>query len=335
MNQASPNIHSVYYRLIALWVLCEAMLGGIIHGFKLPISGLFVGGAAAVIISLIGYYVPTRGAIIKATVIVAVFKMVLSPHSPLPAYIAVFFQGLLGELLFINKRWFKLSCLLLAVITLIESALQRILVLTILYGTTFWKAVDQFLSKLTGEKTITSYSFYFATGYIILHIVAGFFIGWFTGLLPNKIRLWKRDTVIISLPMETSNETAIPKEKRKKIKTGLLVVWLLLIALYIQSALPIGKPILSSNDMLQVFIRSVLIVLGWYLLVAPFASKLLQKWLKKKQSEEQATIKEVSHAMPSVKHVVQQSWLLSSSKKGLARFKFFCRILTVNIIYAA
>lgn len=335
MNQATINTNSIYYRLIALWVLCEAMLGGIIHGFKLPISGLFVGGAAVIIISLIGYYVPAKGSIIKATIIVAVFKMMLSPHSPLPAYMAVFFQGLLGELLFMNKRWFRLSCLLLAVLALVESAIQRILVLTILYGTAFWKAVDQFLSKLTGEKMVTSYSIYFATGYIIIHVIAGFLIGWFARLLPKKISLWKDTTAIISSPVDTSNEASSPKKKRKNLQTSLLVVWLVLIALYVQSAVPIGKPILSTNDTLQVFVRSILIVLGWYLLVSPFASKLLQNWLKKKQVQEATTIKEVSYAMPSVKHVVQQSWLLSSSNKGLKRFKLFCRILTVNIIYAA
>jgi len=335
MHQAALNISSIYYRLIALWVLCEAMLGGIIHGFKLPISGLFVGGAAVIIISLIGYYVPTKGSIIKATIIVAVFKMMLSPHSPLPAYIAVFFQGLLGELLFINKRWFKLSCLLLAVLALIESAIQRILVLTILYSTTFWKAVDQFLNKLTGEKTITSYSVYFAIGYITMHIVAGFLIGWFAGALPKKISFWKDGTSIISSPVNPAIETSLPKKKRKKWKSSLLIVWLVLIALYIQSAVPIGKPILSTNDTLQVFLRSILIVLGWYLLISPFASKLLQKWLKKKQQEEQVSIKEVGYIIPSVKYVVQQSWSLSSTDKGLKRLKSFCRILTVNIIHAA
>ena len=63
----------VYFRLIALWVICEAMLGGIIHGLKLPVSGLVVGSCAIVCICLIGRYVPEKGSIIKATVIVCDF----------------------------------------------------------------------------------------------------------------------------------------------------------------------------------------------------------------------------------------------------------------------
>src|SRR5262245_11283230 len=100
----------VYYRLIAIWVVCEAMLGGIIHALKLPISGLVVGSCAITIVCLIAWYAPARGAILKATVIVAIFKMMLSPQAPLPAYFAVFFQGLMGEVIFRkDRRFYALS----------------------------------------------------------------------------------------------------------------------------------------------------------------------------------------------------------------------------------
>src|SRR6188768_485184 len=85
-----------YYRLIALWVVCEAFLGGIIHGLRLPVSGLLVGSCSVICICLIAWYNPEKGAILKATIVVAVFKLMLSPQSPFPAYIAVFFQGLMG-----------------------------------------------------------------------------------------------------------------------------------------------------------------------------------------------------------------------------------------------
>src|SRR5687768_15660381 len=106
--QASQSL--VYYRLIALWVLCEALLGGIIHGLRLPVSGIIVGSAAVICITLIAWKVPHKGAILKATVIVAIFKMMLSPQAPPPAYIAVFFQGMTGELFFWNRKNFKAAC---------------------------------------------------------------------------------------------------------------------------------------------------------------------------------------------------------------------------------
>ncbi len=333
--KANTITNTIYYRLIALWVLCEAMLGGIIHGFKLPVSGLLVGSAAVICICLIGFYVPTKAAIIKATIVVAIFKMMLSPHSPPPAYIAVFFQGLLGELLFSYKKLFKLSCMLLAIFALVESALQRILVLTIISGISFWKAIDEYVSKLTGEKTITSYSFYFAAGYVLLHLIAAILIGWFAGILPKKINQWKMDTITIAINNNIETTTSTKINNRKKRRLGLIILWIILIAFYLQSFFAIGKPILPSNIALQIFMRSVLIVLGWYLLLSPLLSKLLQYWLQKKQDQQQTVIQQVNKVLPSIKYLVQQSWNLSATAKGYKRIILFCKMLTVNIIYAA
>jgi hypothetical protein len=120
-----------------LWVLCEALLGSIIFTFRIPVSGLVIGSCAVVCISLIAWYVPAKGAIIKATLIVAIFKMMLSPQAPPPAYIAVFFQGLMGELLFWNG-------ILPVVLCGTGPAghdrvgFQRIISITIIYGNDIW-----------------------------------------------------------------------------------------------------------------------------------------------------------------------------------------------------
>src|ERR1700741_1919680 len=169
-NIVSIN-RSIYYRLVALWGLCEAMLGGIIHGLKIPISGLVVGSCAILCICLIAFYVPVKGVIIKATIIVAIFKMMLSPQAPPPAYIAVFFQGLLGELLFWNKRYYAVSCMILAVLGLLESGLQRILVLTIVYGNDLWTVINNFINGLTKQKVPTNYSLLIGGGYVLLHLI--------------------------------------------------------------------------------------------------------------------------------------------------------------------
>jgi hypothetical protein len=50
-----------------------------------------------------------KGSYYKSTIIVGIFKMMLSPQAPPPAYIAVFFQGLMGELLFWKKRFFSIK----------------------------------------------------------------------------------------------------------------------------------------------------------------------------------------------------------------------------------
>jgi len=265
------GVRGIYYRLIALWVLFEAMLGGIIHGLKIPISGLFVGGSAVICICLIAWYVPQRGAIIKATIIVAIFKMMLSPQAPPPAYIAVFFQGFLGELLFFrNRKFYQFSCILLAVLSLLESGLQRILVLTIVYGNDLWKVINDFINGLTKQKISTNYSLLIGTAYISLHLLTGILVGLLASVLPKRIEKWSKQKELL-IELKEGELTILPAtvKKRKRLKTALFIVWIILVGLYAQSYFNIGKPLLPTYIALKIVVRSFIIVLSWIFLIGP------------------------------------------------------------------
>jgi nucleoside-triphosphatase THEP1 len=323
----------IYYRLIALWVLCEAVLGGIIHGFKIPVSGLVVGSCAIICICLIAWYAPTKGSIIKATIIVAIFKMMLSPQAPPPAYIAVFFQGLLGELLFWKKRFFTLSCILLAVLGLLESGLQRILMLTIIYGNDLWKVINNFINGLTKQKETTNYSLLIGGGYVLLHLVTGIVVGWWAALLPKKIENWSKEG-LYKINMKDVAETTLStsSKKRKQFKKGLFIVWLLLIALYVQSYFKIGTPLLPPHISLKILLRSLIIVLAWLFIVSPLLKQLLHGWLKKKQVKSQQDVQEVLRLLPTTQQLIAQSWKQSASDKGWKRISSFGKTLLVNVL---
>jgi len=326
------RVSAIYYRLIALWVLCEAMLGGIIHGFKIPVSGLVVGSCAIVCICLIAWYVPKKGAIIKATIIVAVFKMMLSPQAPPPAYIAVFFQGLLGELLFWNKRTFRLSCILLSVLGLLESGLQRILVLTIVYGNDLWKVINNFINGLTKQRTTTNYSLWIGAGYVALHFITGLFIGWWSSLLPKRIERWRSEKIYNISVEDRTTFSPRGKKKRKRLKKALLIIWILLIALYVQSYFKIGTPLLPSHISLKILLRSIIIVLGWIFIIGPLLTRLLHSWLQKKQSQSQQEIQEVLRLLPVTQQLIAQSWKRSSCYKGWKRINTWSKIVLVNAL---
>jgi len=100
------------WKLTALWAFSEAALGGILHAFKVPMRGIFIGGSAAILISLIAYFSDRKGTVLKSTLLVILIKGIVSPHTPLTAYFAVFLQGFIGEILFFKKRFFKLSALI-------------------------------------------------------------------------------------------------------------------------------------------------------------------------------------------------------------------------------
>lgn len=324
----------IYYRLIALWVLCEAMLGGIIHGLKIPVSGLIVGSCAVICICLIAWYVPGRGAILKATLIVAIFKMMLSPQAPPPAYIAVFFQGALGELLFFsNRRFYSISCIVLAVLALLESGLQRILVLTIVYGNDLWKVINDFINGLTKQKATTNYSLLIAGGYVLLHFFTGLLVGWIAMLLPHHIEKWSTGKQYMILVDNASALALAPAaKKRKRLKKGLFFVWIVLIGFYVQSYFNIGNPLLPSHMALKILLRSFIIVLGWIFIAGPLLRQLLHSWLQKKKTGSKEDVEEVLRLIPALQQLVAQSWKQSAEKKGWKRISHCSKMILVNAL---
>lgn len=330
-EQVTATEKQLYYRLIALWAVCEGVLGGIIHGFQLPVSGLFVGGAAIVIICMIGYFVPQKGAILQATLMVEIFKMMLSPQSPLPAYLAVAFQGVTGELFFFNKRFYKISCVLFAAIALFESAIQRIITMTLIYSNEFWKAMDAFINGITGQTEVTRYSYYIAGGYVLLHIVAGIAIGIFASRIPSKLNIWKKDKQFVIAVPEIHENEIIEKHRRKKTgKHSLLIIWLILLLLFLQSSFHIGKPLLPADNILQILVRSFLILLTWYFLLSPVLLFFLKKYLSGQRKKSQSTINEILLLIPSTRTLIKNSWKISGEKKGIGRFNRFIKIVLIN-----
>lgn len=334
-ESTSPN-PVIYFRLIALWVLCEAMLGGIIHGFKIPISGLVVGSCAVICICLIGWYAPARGAIIKATLIVAVFKMMLSPQAPPTAYIAVFFQGLLGELLFRNKKYFRAACIALAVLALLESALQRILVMTLVYGKDIWEVLNDSIYRIGGTAG-TDYSYFIILWYVLLHLIVGVLVGVWAGFLPQRIQLLDvlQRKYQIHPVANTSAIMVKAKKKRPLYRTFFFIIWLAVLLLWLQSMLHIGKPWLPSLVSLRILLRSVIIILTWYFLLGPFLKKVLQRWLQQKKQQSAWQVQQVVDQLPFTRHLVTQSWQLSAGEKGIKRIVLCCRIILANTFHNA
>ena len=333
MNEPQ-NISSnvIYYRLVALWVLCEAMLGGIIHAAKIPVSGLIVGSCAVVCICLIAFYNSAKGAIIKATIIVAIFKMMLSPQAPPLAYLAVFFQGATGELFFWKRNFYRSSCLLLGLIALLESGLQRIIVLTIVYGNNFWKAINDFINELIKQKNFTNYSLIIAIIYVLIHIIVGLLMGWWAGTIPKKIATWKERELSVNSVTEINVALPSKRKKRKWLKKGVIIIWVCLILLYCQSYFKIGKQILPSNLPLQILIRSVIIVLAWYFVVGPMISFLVKNWLKKKRLRSKEEIQEVARLLPGIQKIISSSWANAKSKKGIKRIDLFAKNILIAIL---
>lgn len=331
----APAIHPlVYYRLIALWVLCEAMLGGVVHGLKIPVSGLVVGSCAVICISLLAWYVPVKGAILKATLVVAIFKMMLSPQAPLPAYFAVFFQGVLGELLFWNRRFYMISCILLGLISLLESGLQRILVLTIIYGNDIWNVINRFLNGLTGQESSTNYSLLIGGAYVGIHILCGSLVGWWISTVPGKVERWsKEEHYWIKADLQGETISPVTKSRGNRMKKWIWVIWIFLIGLYVQSYFGWGAPLLPTHVSLRILLRSLIIVIAWIYIAGPLLRSWLQNWLQKRRSGAKPDIQKILELLPATTRLIRQSWHRSSNMKGWRRLQLATRFILVNALF--
>jgi len=318
-------------KITALWAFSESAFGGILHALTVPFRGIFINGAAVLFISLIALFSKNSKEILKSTLIVLVIKALVSPHTPLAAYFAVTIQGFLGYLLFLTKNFYRLSALLLGIFTLFFSGIQKIILLTLVFGNTLWKSVNIFIKQISKEFLSNKFNSDIHYGYIVIilylaiHIIAGIFIGFYAGLLPSKINRYKNK---ISDELFSQNHSEFPHKQKNKKKFWLLrPIWIgiaiisvtVLIYSYIS---PSGSEI-GSSEIIVMLIRSIIITVFWFTVVGPIAKKLFQKFLASRKSIYTNEINEIMDLFPQFKKVVSYCWKNSSDKKGITRIRKF------------
>jgi len=317
-------------KITALWAFSESAFGGILHALTIPLRGLFISSAAVLFISLIAMFSKSNRDILKATIIVILIKAVVSPHSPLAAYLAVSLQGVLGFLLFSTKKFYKISTLLLGLSVLFLSGIQKIVLLTILFGNTLWESIDIFIKQVSIEifnidHPKINYGYLFIAVYVLIHLIAGLFIGFYAGKLPQKINYYKN---YIPKFIENKGGEEISRTEKSKKKswflrpTGIFVL-VLSAGLIILSYL---SPALEENVAISVMImlmRALVITLLWYFLLAPVAKKLFQKFIVKRKSEYSKELEEIISMFSQFKEIVNYCWKLSKDKKGIKRVRSF------------
>ena len=317
-------------KITALWAFSESAFGGILHALAIPFRGLFISSAAVLFISLIALFSKNSKEILKATLIVVLIKALVSPHSPIAAYLAVSLQGVLGFLLFSTKKFFRLSALLLGLLVLFFSGIQKIVVLTILFGNMLWESLDLFIEQVSSEifrinHTDINYGYVLIAVYVLLHLIAGLFIGLYAGRLPKKIDYYKN--IIPSFFENKTGEEIHLKEKRKKRNwflrpTGIFIIVLLAGVIIISYLSPELEDYIAISVVIML-LRSIVITVVWYLLLAPIATKLFQKFIAKRKSEYSKDLEIIISMFPKFKEIVNYCWKLSVDKKGYKRIRHF------------
>jgi len=321
------------WKITALWAFSEAALGGILHAFKVPMRGIFIGGSAAILIPLIAYFSDRKGIVLKSTLLVILIKGIVSPHTPLTAYFAVFLQGFLGEVLFFRKRFFKISALLMGILALLFSSIQKIFILTLVFGNTLWDSIDQFASfvvnKFIVQENVVDFRFsYLLVGlYLGLHVFVGILVGLFAGKLP----FWIGDVIQDDkLEITSFNDTKSELAKKNKGKhkrwwqrpSGIIIILFVVIMVAFSYLYPeFGAN--KAAEILVMILRAMLIMIIWYSLLGPLALKYLRKFLKKKENLYASEISKIVDSFPHLRSLVSYCWKISSPEKGYRKIKSF------------
>jgi hypothetical protein len=325
------NNQNNFIRLVTLWIIIEAFLGGIIHAIKLPISGILVGGGALLCICMIAYYCDEKTAILKATVLVAIFKLLLSPHSPPPAYFAVFFQGVLGCVILNKTNWFTLRACLLGAICFFESAFQRVIITTLIYGKDFWLAINQFIQGLTHEKELTNYSLTIIVGFICLHILLGIVLGFFISKIPQKL------TSFTPLSIENINlddvfKKSISPSMQSKINWSILFA-VIISTIYIFSSIRIFNVGKLWLQVISILFRSVVVLIIWKYLIGPILNFYIKSYLQKTSKKYQKQIETINQILPEIKSLLNEAWSISRTISRSKRIQYFVLHVLHGTIY--
>lgn len=326
---------NVTLRITAIWALSESFLGGILHIFKLPFTGLILSFIASVCITLIALGNNKRGEIMKATLLVIAIKFMLSPHTPPMAYLAVLIQGGAGELLFLSKKIIKPKAFILTLFSLLYSAFQQLITLTIIFGKPFWNAIDIFLNKITQSfiQDSINYSLYIVVFYVGCYLLAGIYGGIFNITIINKIQEGNQNNLIfnqiknLQIP-ESSFTIETKKSKNNNFK---IAIGCLLLILLIASYFPVFKLGFLKSSIIEIIVRGVIIIGIWTFLITPILQNRIKKWITNFQEKNSNQIQQIILLFPSIKIIVQQSWLLSQNTKR--RFQNFIYNTALLIVH--
>lgn len=333
--------NSMVQRLTALWALSEAAFGGVLHAFQVPFTGLFINASAVIFITLIAYYSQNKSALIKATLVVLIVKATVSPHTPLNAYFAVTMQGLLGLLLFRSLKYFTLSAIILGFLTMFQSALQRIIVLTIIFGNNLWESIDIFGNYLIDQITFMdlnngnlNISLWLISGYIIIHLVAGVLVGIFSAKIPR----WVKDEmdgnhdfseIITNKIQEHSKSNR--KRKNRFLRPGSIAVVLLALSIIILTYVFPQFNDSQGKMAIIMIVRSIVIMFLWYAIAGPLLRKIYYRYLTNKKSKYTKEVEQSVRIMPMLKIMVVNSWSASKEYPGLHKFKRFITLLIFTL----
>lgn len=313
-NSNNFNRAQVTERLTAMWVLTETGLGGFLHAFKLPLTGLLVGGLAVLWMGLIARFSPhPRKQIVTSGIVVLILKGLLAPQSPPGAYFALSIQIFFGIILFRNDRHLGMKTAVLTLFTVMLSAIQKVIILTVLFGVQLWESIDVLGRQIGGQLGWSSNqlpaSSLLVGGFLLFYAIGGLIIGLF-----NK-SIVEYSFSMRSMPEDLRIQTY--QKKKSRVPYWVWIISAVLLVILLQ-----GWAMGSWGLALESLLRAGLITFAWFLVVLPVL-RLTARWKSKAWRDKyQQSIEQIRSFLPTVSALFRSAYreTMASEKRTLRTF---------------
>lgn len=309
-----------YQGIITLWAVAECGLGGIMHALKIPFTGIVVGSLSVICLYFIAKYSEHKTkSIIEATATVLMIKLLASPHSPWQAYVAVSFQALMAIVLLSWKKISTVNIFAFTIITQLESAVQRILIMVLIFGNDFISALDKAIMQLVKWMGINydgSLLWPVFFGYVSLHLLTGIVLGFWIPGMEADVDDMKRK--VIELP---DHQIA---DKRK----GNIRIWMVL---GLSLLLPLAVAwILNDESLVYVFLRVLVITMAFIFVLTPVMKYFIKRFTNSNANHHQ--VNQVIAQLPELVGIYTSyiKWA-NVNYSGLAKIKH----ILIAVLYAS
>ncbi|MFZ4567812.1 MAG: hypothetical protein ACOYND_02125 [Bacteroidota bacterium] len=260
-----------------MWAFIESALGNILHAAKIPFRGMFMTAFSCFCIEHIAKNNKGFSHNIHSLGSVLLIKAIASPHSPIGAYIAVSFQGIVGLWIY-NSTFSPFRLYLFNCIAQVETALQRIIGIAFTFGFIPYVVLQTHqkneLISWFQSYNVAHYTYILSLLYIALHLCAGivfpFMISTYGALSPEQMQPFIESYTEISEQNNTNS--------KKKSLQVLLIRGCILSVIYISTYTLLSENIPSFLYSLIISIVSIAFLL---LVIYPMFAIIIDRYIRK------------------------------------------------------
>jgi hypothetical protein len=313
-----------FVALTALWAFVESGLGGVLHAFHLPFTGIVLGGFSILIISLLALRAQNvLRDILTAALTVAAIKAIANPITSPFAYIALGFQAVWGGLIYSICKTCKMSHFVFATIAMLESAVQQLFTATLIAGKSFWVAVNglsETVCKIFHVKNAVHPNYMLVYFYIAIFLVWGFVLAaWLCRLqrqIESRLHLYKPSASAASSFPLSKRATSFPK-----VFSFIAIVFLIL-------SFSLPKSLVGSN-LLVFVLRTISALVVWRYVMVPVWAAAIGKW-SAKYGATHKHVHTINKYMPWFR--TQAAFLLKEIRSKYSGFRFIKELVLGLIV---